>query len=114
MKYNKFFGRKKCCKLSLITDINGIPFNIGIYGGNIHDSTILLDQLKSENIVNVNSIDCKGIIGDKYFLADSGYDTIEIKKNISKLGMTYLIPQNRRKTKDPCKIKKFTKREPHF
>jgi transposase len=82
VKYNKFFGRKKCCKLSLITDINGIPFNIGIYGGNIHDSTILLDQLKSENIVNVNSIDCKGIIGDKYFLADSGYDTIEIKKNI--------------------------------
>ena len=59
--------------------------------GNIHDSTILLYQLNSENIVNV--------IGDKYFLADSGYDTIKIKKNISKLGMTYLIPQNRRKTK---------------
>ena len=77
--------------MSLITDINGIPFNIGIYGGNIHDSTILLYQLNSENIVNV--------IGDKYFLADSGYDTIKIKKNISKLGMTYLIPQNRRKTK---------------
>ena len=36
VKHNKFFGRKKCCKLSLITDKYGIPFNISIYNGNIH------------------------------------------------------------------------------
>ena len=38
-------NREECVKfnkLSLITDVNGIPYNIGIYEGNIHDSTIFV------------------------------------------------------------------------
>ena len=78
--------------MSLITGIGGIHFNIGIYGGNIRDSAILLDQLKSENMVNVDSINYKGGIEDKYF-----WKIVDM--NISKSGMTYLIPQNIRKIK---------------
>jgi len=100
----------KCCKLSLITDINGIPFNIGIYGGNIHDSTIFIDQLKSKNIVDIDTNN----YFKEYFLADSGYDTNEIKLELENLGRIPLIPQNNRNIKKPIKIKKFTEKEPHL
>jgi transposase len=96
--------------LSLITDINGIPFNIGIYGGNIHDSTIFIDQLKSKNIVDIDTNN----YFKEYFLADSGYDTNEIKLELENLGRIPLIPQNNRNIKKPIKIKKFTEKEPHL
>ena len=115
VKFNKFFGRKKCCKLSLITDVNGIPYNIGIYEGNIHDSLIFIDQLKSKNIVDIDTNNYKGKGKYKeYFLADSGYDTNEIKLELEKLGLIPLIPQNKRNIKNPNKIKKFTEKEPHL
>ena len=83
--------------MSLITDVNGIPYNIGIYEGNIHDSTIFIDQLKSKNIVDIDTNNYKGKGKYKeYFLADSGYDTNEIKLELEKLGLIPLIPQNKR------------------
>ena len=95
----------------MITDVNGIPYNIGIYEGNIHDSTIFIDQLKSKNIVDIDTNNYKGKGKYKeYFLADSGYDTNEIKLEIEKLGLIPLIPQNKRNIKNPNKIKKFTEK----
>jgi hypothetical protein len=77
VKYNKFFGRKKCCKVSLITDKYGVPFNISIYNGNINDSAILLDQLNLKNIIDIGKNNGK----KNYFFADSGYDSSKIKFN---------------------------------
>lgn len=112
VKHNKFFGRKKCCKLSLITDKYGIPFNISLYNGNIHDSTILLDQLNSENIINIQ----KNNKNENYFFADSGYDSIQIREKLKKLKLIPIIPTNKRNTKDIHLINrlKLTKTEPQY
>ena len=70
VKFNRYFGRKKCCKLSLITFSNGIPYNIFIDGGNRSDSKIFMKQISTENIVNVDLPTNNNV---NYFLADSGY-----------------------------------------
>ena len=107
VKHNKFFGRKKCCKLSLITDKYGIPFNISLYNGNIHDSTILLDQLNSKNIIDIK----ENNKNENYFFADGGYDSIQIREKLKKLKLIPIIPTNKRNTKDINKIVKLTKTE---
>ncbi len=39
---------KKCCKLSLIVDVNGIPYNIFIGNSNTNDCKILIQQLDTQ------------------------------------------------------------------
>jgi len=107
VKYNKFFGRKKCCKVSLITDKYGVPFNISIYNGNINDSAILLDQLNSKNIIDIEENNGK----KNYFFADSGYDSSKIRSKLKELNLIPIIPTNKRNTKDINKIIKLTKEE---
>ncbi len=107
VKYNKFFGRKKCCKVSFITDKYGVPFNISIYNGNINDSAILLDQLNSKNIIDIGENNGK----KNYFFADSGYDSSKIRSKLKELNLIPIIPTNKRNTKDINKIIKLTKEE---
>ena len=102
VKYNKFFGRKKCCKVSLITDKYGVPFNISIYNGNINDSAILLDQLNSKNIIDIGENNEK----KNYFFADSGYDSSKIRSKLKELNLIPIIPTNKRNTKDKEKLEK--------
>ena len=52
-------------------------------------------QLKSKNIVDIDTNNYKGKYKE-YFLADSGYDTNEIKLELEKLGLIPLIPQNKK------------------
>ena len=111
VKHNKFFGRKKCCKLSLITDKYGIPFNISIYNGNIHDSTILLDQLNSKNIMDIEENNENNENNENYFFADSGYDSTKIRSKLKELNLIPIIPSNKRNTKDINKIIKLPKDE---
>ena len=105
--YNKFYNRKNGTKISLITDSKGIPFNLKCYKGNINDSKILLNHLKNDNIVCINHL-----ISDKnYFLADPGYDTKLIRKQLKEINYNPLIAQNKRNIKDPAKIIKFNNNE---
>ena len=89
-----------------------IPFNISLYNGNIHDSTILLDQLNSENIINIQ----ENNKNENYFFADSGYDSIQIREKLKKLKLIPIIPTNKRNTKDIHLINrvKLTKTEPQL
>ncbi len=94
-------------KISLICDSNGFPLEFECYRGNKYDSKILMEQLKETSLMNhYNTI--KNI---KYFLADGGYDSIEIKEEIKKLGYEPLILQNKRNIKDKRKIIKFNKKQ---
>ena len=52
-------------------------------------------QLKSKNIVDIDTNNYKGKY-KQYFLADSGYDTNEIKLELDNLGLIPLIPQNKK------------------
>tara|TARA_B110000977_G_scaffold14025_1_gene17501 strand:- start:52 stop:858 length:807 start_codon:yes stop_codon:yes gene_type:complete len=98
---NKYYKNKKVTKLSLITIKNGIPFNVRLYGGNRNDSYIFQDQLINDKILKNNE-------NKKYFMADKGYDSKNIKDIMSELGYTNIIPQNRRGIKNQDKIRSFS------
>ena len=102
-------NRKNGTKISLITDSNGIPFNVKCYKGNKYDSKILDNHLKNENLIDITNM----MPDKKYFLADPGYDTKAIRDNLKDKNYLTLIPQNAplvaRNIKDKNKLKKFSK-----
>ena len=93
-------NKKNGSKLSIITDSNGAPINIGIYKGNMNDILILKDQLTTKYLVDPFIMNKH----KKYLLADKGYDGIELIKQIIENGYTPIIAQNKRNIKDKNKI----------
>ena len=89
----------------MITDHNGIPFNVKCYKGNIYDSNILSDHLLNSDLVK-GSYD-----KNNRFIADPGYDTKLIRDKLKEMNYNPLIAQNKRNIKDPKKLIKFNKRE---
>jgi len=68
---NKFFKNKNCNKISLVTDLSGIPLSILFDSGNVHDLTFVhnhMDDLVVLSKKNKHSI----------LLADKGY----VSKNL--------------------------------
>jgi transposase len=102
-KLNKFYKNKKVMKLSLITLKNGIPINVKLYDGNRNDSYILNDQLRTSNLIKINDSQ------KKYFMADKGYDSKNIRQKLTAQNYKVIIPQNKRGIKDESKIIKFDK-----
>ena len=110
---NKQYKNKKGNKISLISDSKGIPISIVIGAGNDHDSKLLIKNLNNLYI-NTKSYLLKNNNRYKQFLlADSIYDTKNIRDKLKKLGYTSIIDFNIRNTKDPIKLenKKFSKKE---
>jgi hypothetical protein len=110
---NKQYKYKKGNKISLITDVNGIPISIEIGTGNEHDATLLIKNL-SNMYINTKSYLLKNNNRYKqFFLADSIYDTENIRDKLKQLGYISIIDYNIRNTKDPIKLekKKLTKKE---
>ena len=104
---NPQFQKHKTNKISLITDISGIPINAKVTNSNIHDAKILniqLDDFKKDNpiIFNQNNI----------LLGDSAYDSIPLQNKIIDLNFGRLItPKNKRNTKDENKLKQLKLKE---
>lgn len=98
--YNKYYNKKNGTKISLITDSNGIPFNVKCYKGNINDSKILMDQLETDNLVNITNLRPN----NTYFLADPAYDVKVIRDKLKDMNYNPLIAQNKRNIKDKSKI----------
>lgn len=96
---NKFFKNKNVTKTSVMSDTNGVPINIKLYDGNEHDSKILIDHLKNPFLIDIQM--------KRYFIADKGYDSDEIREELKKLGYVPIIPYNKRNTKDKKKLKKM-------
>ena len=106
--YNKFYNKKNGTKISMHTDLNGIPLNIKCYKGNMNDSKILCDHLKDGIIVNHDHL-LKDY--NSYFLGDKGYDTKNVRSKLKEFKLKILIDQNKRNIKDPEKLIKFNKIE---
>ena len=96
---NKFYKNKNVTKTSLMVDTNGVPINVGLYKGNEHDSKILIDHLKNPFLINIQM--------KRYFIADKGYDSDEIRNELKKINYVPIIPYNKRNTKDKKKLKKM-------
>ena len=98
---NKYMKNKKVMKVSLITDLYGIPIYVDTFSGNIHDSKILFEQLDRKPLYEQTI--------KRYFLADKGYDSKKIKNKLANIGFVPLIAQNKRNIKNTKKIKKMNK-----
>lgn len=107
LPYNK---NRKGVKVSVIVDDNGSPLNCSISESTKHDSKTGKDDI--ENLIN-NKI-LKNTLtrtkGYNYLLADSGYDSNDIKNTLTESNFKYIIGPNNRNNKYKKK-KKIKKRD---
>jgi len=106
------YKKKKCSKISFVSEAQGIPINASIHNGKQNDGKILVshfhDILINKKLNNKNK---------KYMLADSIYYVNEVKNLLSNEGYEYIINPNRKNTKykeieklTPKQIKIYAKR----
>jgi len=95
-----YFKNRNGIKLNNICDQKGFSLALSIDSGNINDA------LLGYNIINDN----KEMFVDKTLLADSGYDSINIKNLCKALNCKYIIPTNNR-NKNNSEIRKIKSEE---
>lgn len=96
---------KRSFKLSVIVDTNGIPISALVDKANKSDQKLVMDNLDDMLV----EIDYR-VFNNKtkrYMLADSIYDTRNIKEKIKLLGITPVIYPNKRNTKKPERLRKL-------
>jgi hypothetical protein len=69
----------------LIIDSKEITFNIECYKGIVNDSKLLLLHLKNNNLIQLEDIFSK----KKYFLADHGYDSKDIRSKLIEMNRAF-------------------------
>jgi hypothetical protein len=84
---NIYFKNKKVMKLSLITEHNGILLNVDLYKGNLNDVNIFNNQLTKLDNTNFTK-------ETTMFMEDVGYDSINLRNNLSKIFYKSIIPFN--------------------
>jgi len=108
---NKFFKNKKVSKLSIITDVKGIPISVLFDSGVIHDSKYVHNNLKNLLIIT-NTKKYEGSNKHKqYFLADKAYDSRNVRELLKKYGYIPIIDYNKRNIKNKDLIKSLTETE---
>ena len=101
---NKQYKWKNGYKLSAFVDQNGIPLSIFCGSGSAYDGYFLKKHIKKLKYYKINII-------NKFVLADSGYCSDKNRKLIMDHQGKPIIDYNKRKTKDPTKLKKLTSEE---
>jgi len=92
VSYNGY-KKRKCTKISLITDSNGIPINVSINNGKQNDGKILVSHF-SDMLIDKQ-------LNDKYkeyMLADGIYYVNEVKNLLTQNKYKYIIPPNKKNT----------------
>ena len=102
VKYNGY-KKRKVTKGSLETDSNGVVIKSTLNNGNMNDAKIFTKDISKEYLVDKDLLERF----KNYYVADSGYDTEEIKKYLNEEGFTAIIKGNKKNTKDVNKLKKF-------
>ena len=85
---NKFYKNKTGTKISLITDIDGIPLSILVNKGSIHDLSFIKEHVK----------DCKCIIKNSVILADKGYESKKMRNYILSYNSSFMIMKKKNMT----------------
>lgn len=81
---NKYYKNKRAMKISLLTDINGIPLSIFYLLGNRHDNICFIDHV-DDVIKNLPKCNFK-------FLCDKGYTCNKNYKYLEKNNFSHIIP----------------------
>lgn len=102
---------RKGLKISTIVDNIGSPLNYAIKESTVHDSKVAIENINDlKNNGNIKEAIDK-INGYLYILADSGYDTKDIREMIKQLNYRSIIKPNNRNTKDRKKMRRLNKSE---
>jgi hypothetical protein len=99
--------KTKGTKLELITDVNGIVLKYTIEAGNMHDKKICFDHFDDPYLSDI----CYNY--GKYYVADSAYDSKDVKEKICDMKLIPLIEYNKRKTKDENVIRQHIFNKEH-
>jgi hypothetical protein len=98
--YNPQIPKHKCSKISIISDINGIPLDANIYNGSTYDSKILDIQLDEFIKNNTNLLTNNNLI-----LGDAGYDSNKLKNKVINNNIGILLTaRNKRNIKNKNKL----------
>jgi transposase len=93
---NKFFKNKNCNKISVLTDVNGIPLSVLVNKGTIHDSKFFIEHFNDVKFSFKNK--CKNDFC--YLLADKAYESKKIRDELTKSGYALMVsPKKNLKTK---------------
>ncbi len=101
---NKYNKNKKCYKLSIITDKNGISNSVIVEKGGKNDAKIGIQNI----IHNNNKMKQINNKIKPYMLADKIYDTKEFRNVCNDANYTAIIGFNKRNTKNKKLIKQLT------
>jgi len=82
---NKFFKNKKCNKVSIITDVNGLPLSVIINKGSIHDSQFF-DKHFNDLSFLFNTNKCN------FLLADKAYQSRYIRESLNCVKCSLIVP----------------------
>ena len=91
INYNKQIPKHKVSKISLITDLNGIPLDINLSPGNTNDSKIFFNQL--DNFININAIKKNN---KNIFIGDAAYDSNNIRNKLKDLNLGILVVSSKK------------------
>ena len=98
--YNPQYPKHKTSKISIISDINGIPLNICCYDGSTNDSKILYNQLDDFKNSNSDLLNNNNIL-----LGDAGYDSNKIREKLNNIKFGKLLAaRNKRNIKNKYKL----------
>lgn len=87
---NVFYKSKNGTKISLIIDSNNIPISVILKPGNIHDVNFIDEHMK--DIIYLSK-KCKH--NKKYFLADKGYASLNVRSKLNQYGYIVYIPKKK-------------------
>ena len=75
---NKFYKNKNSTKISLATDVNGIPLSVFFMKGNYHDNRVFDNHIK--DIIRIKKIKNTKILADKGYSAKKNYKLLDDNK----------------------------------
>lgn len=87
---NTFYKSKNGNKISLIIDSNGIPLSVLVKNGNVHDTNFINDHIN-----DMFYISKKYLSKPKYFLADKGYESKNIRNILRNHKYDVYIPKKK-------------------
>ena len=106
--FNKYNGRKKYFKVSVLTDSYGTPITSTMISSKQSDNISIKETIQKIPI-NLNTLkNSSNNRYKQYLLADASYHSNKNKAYLKKLGYSPIIKFNKRNTKDKEKISKNT------
>lgn len=84
---NIFFKNKNCNKISLLTDVNGVPLSVLFNSGNVHDNSFIEKHINDIFLFNKNK--------NTLLLADKAYEGKNIRNNLTNYNYSLMIPKKK-------------------